>query len=83
MFGAKLCVHCWEVVPCSEGPLSEVPLYIIIYYLFQQWLEGDFLDYLRLWEDFANNQTYVEKQNLLLEMYNTMEGIKMTRRLIK
>ena len=30
---------------------------IIIYYLFQQWLEGDFLDYLRLWEDFVNNQT--------------------------
>ena len=29
MFGAKLCVHYWEVVPCSEGPLSEVPLYII------------------------------------------------------
>ena len=29
MFGAKLCVHCWEVVPCSEGPLSEVPLYIV------------------------------------------------------
>ena len=27
MFGAKLCVHYWEVVPCSEGPLSEVPLY--------------------------------------------------------
>ena len=29
MFGAKLCVHYWEVVPCSEGPLSEVPLYRI------------------------------------------------------
>ena len=28
MFGAKLCVHYWEVIPCSEGPLSEVPLYI-------------------------------------------------------
>ena len=28
MFGAKLCVHYWEVVLCSEGPLSEVPLYI-------------------------------------------------------
>ena len=30
MFGAKLCVHYWEVVPCSEGPLSEVPLYLEI-----------------------------------------------------
>ena len=27
MFGAMLCVHYWEVVPCMEGPLSEVPLY--------------------------------------------------------
>ena len=31
MFGAKLCVHYWEVVPCSEGPLSEVPLYSQLY----------------------------------------------------
>ena len=35
MFGAKLCVHYWEVVPCSEGPLSEVPLYCEMI-----WLEG-------------------------------------------
>ena len=24
---AKKCVLCWAVVPFSEGPLSEVPLY--------------------------------------------------------
>ena len=27
--GVQNCVLCWEVVPISEGPLSEVPLYYI------------------------------------------------------
>ena len=27
-FGAQKCVHCREAVPFSEGPLSEVPLYV-------------------------------------------------------
>ena len=28
MAGGKQCVHCREVVSISDGPLSEVPLYI-------------------------------------------------------
>ena len=28
--GVQNCVLCWEVVPFSEGPLSEVPLYLNI-----------------------------------------------------
>ena len=29
-FGAMKCVHYWEFVFCSEGPLSEVPIRVSV-----------------------------------------------------
>ena len=31
--GAEKGVHYWEIVPCSKGPLSEVPLQLSQYYI--------------------------------------------------
>ena len=31
--GVQKCVLCWEAVPFSEGPLSEVPLYLVVVFV--------------------------------------------------